>query len=203
MGNLQIPIVQIPRKKPLSIEEQLDASEIQNDDGAITTLGGIQVSGTIMTLQKDYLFQGSVTGRFEGPCDRCIEPAQTEQTISVAWLFEFGDAPDAMEDFAESDEDDDDEDKEEEFTEEDDNEQVRYYNGDELDLATPAKEEMVLASPSKIYCTDECKGLCPNCGTNLNKTTCDCTEESEEANNSGLKALKDLYPDLPSNTSEE
>ena len=201
MGNLQIPIVQIPRKTPLSIEEELDASEIQDTEGAITTLSGIQISGTITTIQKDYLFQGSVTGRFEGPCDRCIEPAQTEQTIPVAWLFELGDAPDAMKDFAESDEDD--EEEEEEFTEEDDSEQVHYYNGDELDLATPAKEEMVLASPSKIYCTDECKGLCPKCGANLNQTTCDCTEELEETNDSGLKALKDLYPDLPSNTSEE
>jgi uncharacterized protein len=198
VGNLHIPIIQVPRKAPLSIDEGVDASEIQNADGAVTTLQHIQVTGTLMAIQRDFLFQGTVTGTFEAPCDRCIEPASVDETVEVSWLFEPGKVNDAMEEFAASEEMDDDE----EYYE-DEKDQIRYYEGDELNLTPHAEEEMVLALPAKIYCTDDCKGLCPQCGANLNRTTCECKEEQEEENNTGLKALRDLYPDLPTDTPEE
>lgn len=197
VGNLQIPIVQIPRKAPFSVDEGIEASKIRNVEAAITTLQHIQVVGSLTSVHQDFLFQGTVTGTFEGQCDRCIEPAKTIETVEVSWLFEPGTVTDAMEDLAQSEDSD-----EEEYTETEEVDQIRFYEGDELDLTPHAWEEMVLASPFKIYCTETCKGLCPHCGVNLNKTTCECTEETEQ-NNSGMQALKDLYPDLPSNTSEE
>jgi uncharacterized protein len=193
--------VQVPRKSTLDIDERLDTEDIQNAQGSTTNLQHIQVTGTLLAVQKDFLFQGSITGTFQGTCDRCIESAQAEESIDVSWLFEPGTVPDPMEDFAQSEETAED-DEEEEYSESDENEQIRYYEGDNIDLAPHVREEMVLAAPSKLYCTDDCKGLCPHCGVNLNNTTCECTEEVEQ-NNSGLNALKDLYPDLPSNPPEE
>ena len=35
-------------------------------------------------------------------------------------------------------------------------------------------EQFVLTLPMKPLCSDDCKGLCPVCGTNLNRGTCDC-----------------------------
>ena len=206
MGNLQIPIVQIPRKAPLSIDQQLEAFDGLSHDVAKTTLKFIQVKGELTAIQTDYLFQGTITGTFTGPCDRCVEPAETEERVYISWLFEPGKVPDVMEDFAQSEETDDDEDKEfsaieEELEEQSD--QIRYSEGDDIDLTPSAREEMVLASPTKIYCAEDCKGLCPQCGVNLNHKTCDCVEEETEQKNTGFNALKDLYPDLPSNTSEE
>jgi uncharacterized protein len=202
VGNLQIPIVQIPRKAPLSIDERLEASDDLTNNEVVTTLKYIQVIGEWTSIHTDYLFQGTITGTFKGPCDRCIEPAETDERVYVSWLFEPGKVPDAMEDFAQSEETEDDED--EEFSDlEEESDQIRYYEGDTIDLAPHAREEMVLASPTKIYCTEDCKGLCPQCGVNLNHKTCDCTEEEIEEKNTGFNALKDLYPDLPSNTSEE
>lgn len=198
MGNFQIPIVKIPRKSPRVIDEVLEADEIQNADGASTTLHQVRVKGSLVAVHRDILFQGTITGSFVGPCDRCIEPAQAQETINVSWLFEPGVAVDPLKAFADSEDSEEDE----EFDDEDQDDEVKHYEGDTLDLTPHVMEELTLATPSKMYCTDDCKGLCPHCGVNANLTTCDCKEETEH-NNSGLKALKDLYPDLPSNPSEE
>ena len=45
----------------------------------------------------------------------------------------------------------------------------------EIDLALPVKESMILALPSKRVCSKDCKGLCPKCGENLNKKHCTCS----------------------------
>ncbi len=43
-----------------------------------------------------------------------------------------------------------------------------------LDLDALVEEDVNLALPTKYLCNDECKGLCPQCGNNLNESQCDC-----------------------------
>lgn len=43
-----------------------------------------------------------------------------------------------------------------------------------LDIASPVTEQVILDFPTKILCSDECLGLCPKCGCNLNQTKCGC-----------------------------
>jgi uncharacterized protein len=43
-----------------------------------------------------------------------------------------------------------------------------------LDLAPIAREEAVLAAPQYVQCRDDCRGLCPRCGANLNEGPCGC-----------------------------
>ena len=45
-----------------------------------------------------------------------------------------------------------------------------------LDLDALAEEDVVLNLPSKVLCKEDCKGLCPQCGKNLNDGPCDCKE---------------------------
>lgn len=49
-------------------------------------------------------------------------------------------------------------------------------------------EDIFLSLPTKILCSDDCKGLCPQCGTNLNKNSCDCKKEIDPR----LAALREL-----------
>ena len=49
-----------------------------------------------------------------------------------------------------------------------------FYENDEIDLGQLMQEQFYLALPMKPLCRDDCKGLCPECGTNLNRGTCDC-----------------------------
>jgi len=51
---------------------------------------------------------------------------------------------------------------------------IAYYQGDGLLLEDVVREQVLLAVPLKAVCSDSCKGLCPQCGRNLNTESCDC-----------------------------
>ncbi len=52
--------------------------------------------------------------------------------------------------------------------------EIGYYQGDGVLLEDVLKEQILLALPVKQVCDAACKGLCPQCGTNLNTGSCDC-----------------------------
>jgi uncharacterized protein len=49
-----------------------------------------------------------------------------------------------------------------------------YFRGETIDLKDAIQEQVVMALPFKPLCSEECKGLCPRCGANLNVETCGC-----------------------------
>lgn len=55
-----------------------------------------------------------------------------------------------------------------------DDEETNYIDEFELDTDRLIEEELLLMMPSKVLCKDDCKGLCPVCGINLNKESCNC-----------------------------
>ena len=50
----------------------------------------------------------------------------------------------------------------------------------EVDLTDDVREELLLAVPSCFYCSPDCKGICPICGTNLNHAACSCDRDRPE-----------------------
>ena len=48
-----------------------------------------------------------------------------------------------------------------------------FYENDQIDLGQLMREQLYLAVPMKPLCDDACRGLCPVCGTNLNRGACD------------------------------
>jgi uncharacterized protein len=54
---------------------------------------------------------------------------------------------------------------------------ISYYSGDFIDLTPIICEQIILHIPFKALCSEECKGLCPHCGTNLNTDSCNCHKE--------------------------
>jgi uncharacterized protein len=66
-----------------------------------------------------------------------------------------------------------------------------YYSDETLDLGELMREQLELALPMKPLCSEDCKGLCPECGTNLNKATCGCKPKWEDSRLAGLKSLLD------------
>jgi uncharacterized protein len=72
----------------------------------------------------------------------------------------------------------------------DDDMDTAFYQNDEIDLGQLMQEQFLLALPMKPLCSDDCKGLCPTCGTNWNRATCDCTTTWEDPRLAALKALK-------------
>jgi uncharacterized protein len=60
-------------------------------------------------------------------------------------------------------------------------------NDQELDLRPAIREEWLLAAPSFALCRDDCKGLCPRCGLDLNTGTCQCEDTSSDPRWDALK----------------
>ena len=61
---------------------------------------------------------------------------------------------------------------------------------DEVDVAAPARDELALALPVAPMCREDCLGLCPTCGTDLNSDPCGGHGEDSD---SPFAALKDLF----------
>jgi len=67
---------------------------------------------------------------------------------------------------------------------------IGYYKGDGLLLEDVLREQVLLAVPIKVVCSDECKGLCPRCGRNLNHEDCTCAEPVPDPRWGALKDIK-------------
>lgn len=57
---------------------------------------------------------------------------------------------------------------------EEDNEDIVLLEKDEVDLAELARTAFILDMDTKTLCSEDCKGLCPGCGVNLNEEPCRC-----------------------------
>ena len=62
---------------------------------------------------------------------------------------------------------------------------------DKINIRKDVIEFVNLSIPMKILCEDDCKGLCPKCGNNLNKETCNCNTEEIDPKWLPLMKLKD------------
>ena len=123
-----------------------------------------------------YRVAGHLTGEIELACSRCLEPF----TLPIASDFDLRYVP-RTENVGEG----------EREVEEDDL-ATAFYDDDEIDLRHLIMEQFQLALPMKALCTAACKGLCVNCGTNLNAGSCDCNVRWEDPRLAPLKAMKQV-----------
>jgi len=65
-----------------------------------------------------------------------------------------------------------------------------FFDGVVIDLDSLVIEQIFLALPVKILCSDRCRGLCPHCGTNLNEESCDCERKTGKSPFAALEAVK-------------
>ena len=64
-----------------------------------------------------------------------------------------------------------------------------FYREGSLDVIELLREQFQLALPMKPLCAEACRGLCPECGANLNRTECGCTPQWEDPRLAPLKGL--------------
>lgn len=120
------------------------------------------------------LVRGRITTRLEGECRRCLGRVEIPFAVEPTLVF--------MPREAASEED--------EELEEDDG--LRLYDDHalELDLGEVVREELILNVPAWPVCRPDCRGLCPQCGVDLNETSCACTTEESDSRWAALRALK-------------
>lgn len=126
---------------------------------------------------KDIRVRGDLSTRLQVSCARCLEPVDQV----VARNFELLYRPQGIDARAE------------ELSVTDAEAEIGYYRGDGLELQDVLREQILLALPLKTVCRDDCKGLCPHCGKNLNAEQCSCAEPLEDPR---WEALKDIRKKL-------
>lgn len=124
--------------------------------------------------KAQFRLAGDVKTVLEQPCSRCLEPFPT----LVDAHFNLRYQPHAESAGAE----------ERELGEDDLT--TAFYENEEIDLAQLMREQFYLSLPMKPLCRDECRGLCPVCGTNLNRGECTCARAWEDPRLAVLKTLK-------------
>ena len=133
-------------------------------------------SELVFQIRKDrdrFRLVGTVAAELELPCSRCLEPFR----LPIAAPFDVRYRP-ASEASAAVDREVDADDLE-----------TSYYRNDEIDLDELLREQFYLALPMKPLCSQECQGLCAQCGTNLNTGNCDCAPGWDDSPFAALKGL--------------
>lgn len=197
MKALQFPLGSI-EEPGLSVDVTVPGEDLRPSGAGEFPIGPIRVSGTLAPSGHEYLFFGTVEGSISVPCDRCLEETTRKFASEVTWTFVHG-APEQHGSSKTGESAD-----EEEFDGlEDDT--VVSFDGQVIDLLPTVWEEAVLAAPAKVLCKEDCAGLCPTCGANLNREKCGCGVAIDEGrfSNKGLAGLKDLLPKLKAGPPEE
>lgn len=132
----------------------------------------VRVSGRLQaTGEGRYYWHGDVRTVAASECRRCLRPVAVAVRAEVGALF--GRDSDALDD---------------------PDAYVLEADAQEIDLRPAIREELILATPRFVLCREDCRGLCPRCGQDLNAGPCGCAPEPD-ARWSALAALRDKLRD--------
>jgi uncharacterized protein len=124
---------------------------------------------------KDIRLRGHLSTGLELQCARCLDPVQHDVERDFELLYRpLG--CDAGRD---------------EISVTDAEAEIGYYQGEGLLLEDVLREQVLLALPLKATCRPDCKGLCPQCGKNLNLEQCSCSREMDDPRWAALKEVRE------------
>ena len=125
-------------------------------------------------LVPDIRVQADYQARFELQCARCVEPVEQSLGGHFDLLYRpFGADGGASEHSITTSET-----------------EIGYYQEGGLVLEDVLREQVLLSLPARALCREDCKGLCPRCGRNLNTESCDCEETSSDPRWTALADLR-------------
>ena len=133
--------------------------------------GEVEVDVMLEKSGKQLYVKADVRAGGMFSCDRCTSPFSlaVRSTFQMYYLWDHGNAelPDPAE--------------------------VQVIPGGlpMIDLADDVRQTVVLAVPLKLLCKEECKGLCPRCGADLNKDSCICPPEALDARWETLRRFRE------------
>ncbi|MBS1910418.1 MAG: DUF177 domain-containing protein [Bacteroidetes bacterium] len=128
------------------------ASAINLDE---SFLGNVKVEGTLRKVSSQFFLTSTITRTYVRECDRCLAEIRVEGSIplTVYYRTEFGDRR---------------------GLEDEDNVVTLEPDQESIVLDDEVRDAILLDLPAKMLCREECKGLCPGCGADLNNDACRC-----------------------------
>ena len=115
--------------------------------------------------------EGTCKVTVESACDRCLEPVATVFNLNISRITK-GNVTDESE------------------VESEDLDEANYIDGYTLDVDQLIGSEILIGWPTKILCSEDCKGICNVCGQNLNQGTCNCEDTSLDPR---MSVIRDVF----------
>jgi uncharacterized protein len=162
------------RRPVESFSRTLEPSDVGERDDAYTVVAPVALAFDVHKDKDRFRLVGTAKTELELVCSRCLEPFR--MPVDAPFDIRYLPASAAS--------------KEQENEVEEEDLGTSYYTDDQIDLNELLREQFYLALPMKPLHSEDCKGLCPQCGTNLNSGTCTCEVGWEDPRLAGLKALK-------------
>lgn len=144
-------------------------------DERVRLAGPARVEGRASRKGEEVNVRGTLRADLVAPCDRCLRPV----ALPVEAEFDLDYLPREAESRAG---------EETELLREDLDASV--YEGEHLDVDDLVREQLLLALPTRLRCGEECRGLCPTCGADLNTETCACAEKEVDPRWAALAGWK-------------
>ncbi|MBE6020476.1 MAG: DUF177 domain-containing protein [Clostridiales bacterium] len=152
----------------LTVDTTVDLESMQRSGDDIKFTEPVSINGRLYRLEDDVVFfSGYLKTSLETACGRCLEPVSENIDIDFDEVV-----------YAEG--------------REEDYDLIIEPEGETIDLEAFVINLLELKLPLKFLCDEECKGLCPVCGTNLNTSQCNCNDEKIDER---FAMLKDLFKD--------
>lgn len=157
-----------------AVHDDLTADDAVWEEADPRPATGVHVTGRLSaTGAGQYYFKGRMSGVVDTECRRCLSDAQASVSEEIQVIF--------VEPGATGEDDPD------------------VYPVDdrarEIDLRPAVREQWLLAVPGFALCREDCRGLCPSCGTDLNLGTCECTPAMKDLRWTALEQLRQKLPD--------
>ena len=163
--------------KGLHISREVNLSFPSSMEEEVEILNSCLVELKVTPIGTKYRIVGSISLKVRLQCSRCLEkyPFNLSSKLDLLYL--------PIEEMP----------SEAEVEFEDKAANVTYYREDKIELLELLQEQVLLALPMKPICSEDCKGFCPSCGTNLNVSSCECKAVSIDPRLEKLKKIKELF----------
>ena len=147
--------------------------ELVLEDDRVRVISPPQVSCDIRQEERSVGVNGRVESRVQVECDRCLKPV--ELAVDSRFKLEYVTADEYKTQ------------QDAELTIEDLD--LNVFDGEVIDIDALVAEELLLAAPDHLLCKEDCKGICPVCGSDRNAADCGCDTSEVDPRWAGLKEL--------------
>ena len=144
------PILHTPGKR-LTFQFSLDLSDVEFG-GLYPIQDPVVVAGTVRNIAGMLQLNFEASTVLNSVCDRCLKPFRQPKTVSREYLLA-------------------------EEVQDEENDEIILLENDEFDLGDLARTAFILDMDTKTLCSEDCKGLCPHCGADLNQGPCSCSKK--------------------------
>jgi uncharacterized protein len=158
------------RSQTLKLEESPETLELCAEGTSFEE--PVKVDLSVSKSGAQLICRGKMKTSVRLECSRCLLRYDQPLVSNLDFVIDFGESP-------------------QEFKSEEDNYFVADPSSGFFQIDDLIRETILLALPLKPLCSEDCKGLCPICGTDLNKSQCNCVKKETDPRWEKLKGLLD------------